>query len=239
MRPVVAEGINVGGEAAVLLLGDVAGGTDDGGGFAGVGQQPEVGEDGLSAEVEDVGGLDVAVDEAVPLEEVEGRCQRFGECQAFGEGQGAAGEEVAGEGAGSVVGGEGGPVGADGVGQGHGVGEGAVGFAQVEDVGERGMERCRRGRGIGQRMQQVDGSALAGGGLFASGNGGDEFDGAPAVPGKTGEPDLAVRAGPDAGNKLGLGEESGEFCGNCHGRGAGGMEGGSSSSACTARRAAR
>ena len=67
-----AERKKVGGEAAVLLAGDIPRGADDGGGLPRVGEQAGVGEDRLPVEVEDVGRLDVAVDEAVALEEVEG-----------------------------------------------------------------------------------------------------------------------------------------------------------------------
>ena len=227
-----AQGVEVGRKSAVLFAGHVAGGADDGRGFAGVGQEAEVGEDGAAGKVEDVRGFDVAVDEAVPLEAVEGRGKGFGQVEAFGERQGAAGEEVGGQGAGAVLVGGVMPVGAKGIGRRHGVGEGASvgGDAQFVDWQEGGMEGgARRRFGVGQGQEEAHGAEFAGGRRRAVGVGGDVLDGPPDAVREAREPDGTVGAFADGGCEVGLGEEGGEGGGDGEGRGHGEGAGGAGS----------
>ena len=88
-----AKAVYIAREMPVLFARDIAGGADERFGFPRIHQQADIGQDRLSLDIYDIGGLDVAMHEAMPLEEFQCIGEPDADDYGFGKGKGATGDE--------------------------------------------------------------------------------------------------------------------------------------------------
>ena len=89
-----AEAVEVGLRGAGAFGWNVAVGADEGAGGVGAGDEADISEFGAAVYENDVRGFDVAVDEIVGVEMVEGSGEGLGDLEAVREGEGAVGFQV-------------------------------------------------------------------------------------------------------------------------------------------------
>jgi hypothetical protein len=198
----LAQTVEIGGGGTGSFGWDVAMGAHRSEGGVGGRHQPDVGQFGDALDENDVGGFDVAMDEAFVVEDGEGAGEVEGDLDAIGGGEPASAVEQFLEGEGDV-----------GIGVDGGTGDGVVGgFHDVVEIAGLLVtadveEGELAGASGGDGLEAADALEFASeGAIVIEAVAVDDFDDAEDAGDGTGEPDFAVAATADRFEELVIGD---------------------------------